>query len=269
MSQNRVVGTRARRIGAALAAMTLTLTGVPAVAHAETESGTLSVEQFGEGSAEGSVDMLIDQVPDEIVIGGPALGSEGLEDTGSGEIAGAALSVGQTLGSVAPLEAIGSAGGSAVASVASSGLVPGSTYVNAVGSIGSGTIGIGSVTIPEYIFGVLAVQAAAIVTAEMGARQDRGLLTEDELNFWHGVVEGSAEGGTMIEDAAAAAGAELPGQLTGSIDAVQIAAEQDVHADNERRRVEAEAAAAADEAAGVEAGEEPVEYGQVSGGSVG
>lgn len=252
MFQNRVVGTRARRIGAALAAMTLALVGVPAVAHADTESGTLSVAQLGEGTGEGSIDMLLDEIPDEIVVGGPALGSEGLEASGSGEIAGAALSVGQTLGSVAPLEAIGSAGGSAVASVASSGLVPGSTYVNAAGSIGSGTIGIGSVAIPEYVFGILAVQAAGVVTAEMGARQDQGLLTEDELNFWHGIVEGSAQGGAMIEDAAAAAGAELPGQLTGSIDAVQIAAEQDVHADNERRRDEAEAAAEEAAAAEVE-----------------
>lgn len=252
MFQNRVVGTRARRIGAALAAMTLTLVGVPAVAHADTESGTLSVAQLGEGTGEGSIDMLVDQIPDEIVVGGPALGSEGLEASGSGEIAGAALSVGQSLGSVAPLEAIGSADGSAVASVASSGLVPGSTYVNAAGSIGSGTIGIGSVAIPEYVFGILAVQAAGVVTAEMGARQEQGLLTEDELNFWHGIVEGSAQGGAMIEDAAAAAGAELPGQLTGSIDAVQIAAEQDVHADNERRRDEAEAAAEEAAAAEVE-----------------
>lgn len=252
MFQNRVVGTRARRIGAALAAMTLALVGVPAVAHADTESGTLSVAQLGEGTGEGSIDMLVDQIPDEIVVGGPALGSEGLEASGSGEIAGAALSVGQTLGSVAPLEAIGSAGGSAVASVASSGLVPGSAYVNAAGSIGSGTIGIGSVAIPEYVFGILVVQAAGVVTAEMGARQEQGLLTEDELNFWHGIVEGSAQGGAMIEDAAAAAGAELPGQLTGSIDAVQIAAEQDVHADNERRRVEAEAAAEEAAAAEVE-----------------
>ena len=244
MFQNRVVGTRARRIGAALAAMTLTLVGVPAVAHADTESGTLSVAQLGEGTGEGSIDMLLDEIPDEIVVGGPALGSEGLEASGSGEIAGAALSVGQSLGSVAPLEAIGSAGGSAVASVASSGLVPGSTYVNAAGSIGSGTIGIGSVAIPEYVFGILAVQAAGVVTAEMGARQDQGLLTKDELNFWHGIVEGSAQGGTAIQDAATGAGVELPGELTGSISAVQIAAEQDPHADNERRRVEAEAAAA-------------------------
>ena len=245
MSLNGVLGTRLRRIAAALTVMALTAVGVPAVGHADTESGSLSAEQLGQSSGEGSVDQLIDRIPDQIVVGGPALGSERLEATGSGEIAGAALSVGQTLGSVAPLEAIGSAGGSAVASVASSGLVPGSTYVNAAGSIGSGTIGIGSVAIPEYFFGLLAVQAAGIVTAEMGARQDRGLLTEDELNFWHGVVEGSAEGGTMIEDAAADAGVELPGQLTGSINAVQIAAEQDVHADNERRRVEAEAAAEA------------------------
>ena len=258
MSQNRVSGSRARRLGAALAAMTLTLVGLPAVAHADTESGSLSVEQLGESTGlgdsagEGSVDDLVDRVPDEIVVGGPTFGSEGLTAAGSGEIVDVALSVGQTLGSVAPLEAIGSAGGSAVASVASSGLVPGSTYVNAAGSIGSGTIGIGSVTIPEYVFGMLAVQAAGIVTADLGERQDRGQLTEDELNFWHGVVEGSARGGAAIEDAAAATGTELPGQLTGSIDAVQIAAEQDVHADNERRRVEAEAAAAEAEAEAAE-----------------
>ncbi|MGW8592041.1 hypothetical protein ACWGLC_10085 [Dietzia sp. NPDC055877] len=254
MSLNRVFGSRVTRLGVAFAAMTLTIVGVPAIAHADTEAGALSVEQIGQGSGEGSVDKLIEQVPDEIVVGGPALGSAGLEAAGSGELVGTALSVGQTLGSVAPLEAVGSAGGSAVASVASSGLVPGSTYVNAVGSLGSGTIGLGSVVIPEYVFPVLSVQVAGIVTAEMGARQERGELNEGELNFWHGVVEGSAQGGTMIEDAANAAGAELPGPLTGSIDAVQIAAESDPHADNERRRVEAEAAAAAAEANGAAEG---------------
>ena len=46
MFQNRVFGTRARRLGAALAAMTLTVVGVPAVAHADTESGTLSVSGY-------------------------------------------------------------------------------------------------------------------------------------------------------------------------------------------------------------------------------
>ena len=51
--------------------------------------------------------------------------------------------------------------------------------------------------------------------------------------------------------------------------AEQIAAEEDPHAENERLRVEAEAAAAAEEAAGGETGNEPVEYGQVAGGIVG
>ena len=112
MSQNRVSGSRARRLGAALAAMTLTLVGLPAVAHADTESGSLSVEQLGESTGlgdstgEGSVDDLVDRAPDEIVVGGPTFGSEGLTAAGSGEIVDAALSVGQTLGSVAPLEAI-------------------------------------------------------------------------------------------------------------------------------------------------------------------
>src|SRR5699024_4092054 len=107
MSQNRVSGSRARRLGAALEAMTLTTVGLPAVAHADTESGSLSLEQLGESTrlgdstGERSVDDLVDRAPDEIVVGGPTFGSEGLTAAGSGEIVDAALSVGQTLGSVA------------------------------------------------------------------------------------------------------------------------------------------------------------------------
>lgn len=246
MFQNRMSGSRAGRLGAVLTAIAVAGVGLPAVAQAETGSDSAELVT----SVEGSVGDLIGELPEQIVVGGPTFGSEGLEAAGSGEIVGAALSVGQTLGSMGPLEAIGSAGGSAVASVASSGLVPGSTYVNATGSLGSGTIGLGSVVIPEYVFALLGVQFVGIVTAEMGARQEAGLLTQDELNFWHGVVEGSAQGGAMVEDAAAAAGAELPAPLTGSIDAVQIAAESDPHVENENRRIEAEAAAAAAAEAG-------------------
>lgn len=246
MTQNRVLGTRSRRVGAVLAATAMALAAAPAAAFAQTDVGTLAVEQVGQSSGEGSVDGLIEQIPDEIVVGGPALGSEGLEAAGSGELVGVATSVGQVLGSVAPLEAIGSAGGSAVASVASSGLVAGSTYTNATGSLGSGTIGLGSVLIPEYVIPLLGVQLAGAGFAILGERQEAGQLSPEELDFWHGVVEGSAQGGAMIEDAATAAGAELPGALTGSIDAVQIAAETDPHAENERRRAEAEAAAAAE-----------------------
>lgn len=268
MSQNRVSGFRPKRVGAALAAVAMVTVGVPAVADADSVTDAIGGavggavgESVGESStpenaasAEGSVTDLVGAIPEEIVIGGPALGSEGLEAAGSGEIAGAALSIGQTLGSVGPLEAIGSAGGSAAASVASSGSLPGSTYVNPSGSLGSGTIGLGSVRISEYVIPLIALQLATVVVAELGARQDAGQLTQDELNFWHGVVEGSAAGGAAIEDAAAGADVPLPGQLTGSIDAVQIAAEQDPHVENERKRVEAEAAAAAAQETGNAAG---------------
>lgn len=208
----------------------------------------------GEGTSgsisQGSLDNVVDAIPDQIEVGGPGFGSEGLRNAGSGEIVDGALSVGQVLGSVAPLEAIGSSGGSAAASVASSGLVPGSVYTNAVGSLGSGTIGIGSLVMPEYVIPMLGLQVAALVVADMGARQETGRLSPDELNFWHGVVEGSAQGGTMVEDAAAQAGVAVPEPLTGSIDNVQVAAEQDPHAENARIRAEAETAAAEAEAAG-------------------
>lgn len=267
MTQNRVSGYRTRRFGAALTAVAMVSIGLPSVAHADPLSDSSTTDAGA--SVEGSVGGLVDQIPEEIVVGGPSFGSEGLRDAGSVEIVDGALSVGQVLGSVAPLEAIGSAGGSAAGSLALSGSVAGSTYVNATGSLGSGTIGLGSLVIPEYVIPMIGVQLAGVVFAAMGERQEVGQLTADELNFWHGIVEGSAEGGTTIETAATNAGVELPGQLTGSIDAVQIAAEEDPHAENERLRVEAEAAAAAEEAAGDQTGEEPVEYGQVSGSIVG
>lgn len=249
MSQNRVSAFRTRRFRAALTIVAVAAVGAPAVAQAEPTTGSDSADTAT--SVEGSVSEAIGELPEEIVVGGPAIGSEGLRNSGSGDVVDAALSVGQVVGSVAPLEAIGSAGGSAVASVASSGLVPGSAYVNPVGSLGSGTIGIGSVAIPEYVIPVLGVQLAAGVFAGMGERQEAGQLNPEELDFWHGVVEGSAQGGAAIQEAATGAGVELPGELTGSISAVQIAAEQDPHADNERRRVEAEAAAEAAAAAAV------------------
>lgn len=298
MTQSRVSGFRATRIGAALVAVALATGGVPAAAQAQTlpgldgldpssltdlvdtgsvvdvagaasEGGTGDgTDGTGDGSSgsgggadgtgdgttgylsQGSVDKVIDAIPDEIEVGGPGFGSEGLRNAGSGEIVDGAFSVGQVLGSVAPVEALGSSGGSAAASVASSGLVPGSVYTNAVGSLGSGTIGLGSLVIPEYVIPMLGLQAAALVVADMGARQETGRLSPDELNFWHGVVEGSAQGGTMVEDAAAEAGVEVPEPLSGSIDSVQVSAEQDPHAENARIRAEAEAAAAEAEAAG-------------------
>lgn len=298
MTQSRVSGFSATRIGAALVAVALATGGVPAAAQAQTlpgldgldpssltdlvdtgsvvdvagaasEGGTGDgTDGTGDGSSgsgggadgtgdgttgslsQGSVDKVIDAIPDEIEVGGPGFGSEGLRNAGSGEIVDGAFSVGQVLGSVAPVEALGSSGGSAAASVASSGLVPGSVYTNAVGSLGSGTIGLGSLVIPEYVIPMLGLQAAALVVADMGARQETGRLSPDELNFWHGVVEGSAQGGTMVEDAAAEAGVEVPEPLSGSIDSVQVSAEQDPHAENARIRAEAEAEAAAEVAAG-------------------
>lgn len=295
MTQSRVSGFRATRIGAALVAVALATGGVPAAAQAQTlpglggldpssltdlvdtgsvvdvagaasEGGTGDgTDGTGDGSSgsgdgtgdgttgslsQGSVDKVIDAIPDKIEVGGPGFGSEGLRNAGSGEIVDGAFSVGQVLGSVAPVEALGSSGGSAAASVASSGLVPGSVYTNAVGSLGSGTIGLGSLVIPEYVIPMLGLQAAALVVADMGARQETGRLSPDELNFWHGVVEGSAQGGTMVEDAAAEAGVEVPEPLSGSIDSVQVSAEQDPHAENARIRAEAEAEAAAEVAAG-------------------
>ena len=243
MSKNHVSGSRTRRVGAALTMVAVAFAGAPAVAQAEPATGSGSAETAT--SAEGSVTDLIGELPEEIVVGGPVIGSEGLRNSGSGDVVDLALSVGQVTGSLAPFEAIGSAGGSAVASVASSGLVPGSAYVNPPGSLGSGTIGIGSVAIPEYVIPVLGVQLAGGAFAALGERQEVGQLSPEELDFWHGVVEGSAQGGAAIQEAATGAGVELPGELTGSISAVQIAAEQDPHADNEQRRAEAEAAAAA------------------------
>ena len=258
MSHNRVFGARAARVGATAAAVALAIVGIPAAAHAQPEAGagagTLSAESIGQGSAEGLGQSVADQIPDEITIGGPGFGSEGLRAVGSGEVADTALSVGQVIGSVAPLEAVGSAGGSAAASVASSGSLPGSTYINPTGSVGSGTIGLGSVSIPEIAFPVLSVTFAGGYFEAMGERQQAGELYPHELDFWHGVVEGSAEGGAAIENAAQANGVPLPGELTGSIDAVQIAADTDPYEDNERRRLEAIAAAEA-EAAGETAGE--------------
>lgn len=249
MPQNRGSGLRTRRIGAVVAATALAAVATPAVVHGQEASGSDSSVPTQTGNS--SVDGLTGLIPEEIVVGNPGFGagSEGLRDIGSGVVPDTALSVGQVLGSVAPLEALGSAGGSAVASVASSGSLPGSVYVNPTGSIGSGTIGLGSLSIPEYIFPVLSVQFAGGFFAALAERQEAGELYPHELTFWNDVVVGSAEAGGFLEDAAADAGTELPGALAGSIDAVQRSALQDPFEENERRRAIAEAAAEA-EAAG-------------------
>ncbi|PWD94638.1 hypothetical protein DEQ16_15040, partial [Dietzia maris] len=244
MPQTSGPGARTRRLGAAVTATVLAAVAVPAVAQAQDEpspgTGTGStVPETGVSS----VDQLIGQLPDEIVLGGGGLGSEALRDSGSAPVVEGVQSVGQVLGSVAPLEAMGVAGGSAAASVASSGSLPGSVYANPTGSLGSGTIGLGSVAVPEYVLPVLSLQFAGGYFAALEERQAAGELYPHELDFWHGLVEGSAEGGALLTDAAAAAGTELPGGLAGSIEAVQIAALQDPYEDNERRRAEAQAAA--------------------------
>lgn len=247
---NRGLASRARRLGVALSAAALVAAALPATASAQDGAGSLVPEETGNSS----VDQAIGLLPEEIVIGGGGLGSEALRDMGSGVVPDTALSVGQSVGSVAPLEALGSAGGSAAASVASSGIVPGSTYVNPAGSIGSGTIGIGSVAIPEYVIPAVGVQLAAGYFAVTAERQQAGQLSPEELDFWHGVVEGSAAGGAAVQDVADATGTELPGPLVGSIDSVQIAAQQDPHEQNARLRAEAEAAAEAGDAGAAEAG---------------
>lgn len=260
MPQTRGSVTRTRRLGAAVTSAVLAAVVSPVAAHAQDAAGSASSLPTDTGNS--SVDELVGVLPEEIVIGGGALGSEGLRDTGSAPVADAGLSLGQVVGSVAPLEAVGSTGGSAAASVASSGSLPGSVYANPTGSLGSGTIGLGSIAIPEYIFPVLSLQFAGGFFTALGERQEAGELYPHELEFWHGLVEGSAAGGALLTDAADAAGTELPGGLAGSIEAVQIAALQDPFEDNERRRAEAQAAAAAeddatDEPTNGEAGDEP------------
>ena len=205
-------------MGAVVAAATLAMAAAPAAA---------SAQDSGES---GSLGDSVGVIPEEIVVGGPALG-----------------------GSTAPLEAVGSTGGSAAASVASSGSVPGSVYANPTGSVGSGTIGLGSVAVPEYVLPMLSVQFAGGYVTAMGERQQAAELHPHELTFWHDVVGGSAEAGTALEDTADAAGAELPGGLAGSIDAVQISALEDPFEEQEKLKAELEAEAAA-EAAAEEAG---------------
>ncbi|KAA0918138.1 hypothetical protein [Dietzia sp. ANT_WB102] len=248
MPQTRGSGVRTNRLGAAITTAVVAAVVAPAVGYAQEGTGSDTTLPAETGNS--SADQLIGQLPEEIVIGGNGLGSEALRDTGSAPVADAALSLGQVVGSVAPLEALGSAGGSAVASVASSGSLPGSVYVNPTGSLGSGTIGLGSVTIPEYVLPVLSLQLAGGFFAAAGERQEAGELSPQELEFWHGVVEGSAAGGALLTDAADAAGTELPGSLSGSIAAVQVAAQQDPVEENARRRAEAEAAAAEDAESG-------------------
>lgn len=214
MPNTRQPARRTRRIGAAVAAAALAGVGLPAVAAAQ--------DSPEESSS------LAGFIPEEIVIGTDlTAGSDALRDLGSGGSVDAGLSAAQVVGSVAPLEALGSAGGSAAASVASSGSLPGSTYVNATGSIGSGVIGLGSVTLPEYMIGSIALQLTGAYFNVMAARQEAGELTENDMIFWHNVVLGSAEGAGLLEDAAAATGTEIPGSLAASIESVRRAAAED------------------------------------------
>lgn len=232
MSNPRQPARRTRRIGVAVTAAALATAAAPAAHAQETPSGESSLTGL---------------IPKEIVIGGPdlAAGSERMRDAGSGESVDAGLSAAQVVGSVTPLEAIGSAGGSAAASVASSGSLPGSTYVNPTGSIGSGVIGLGSVKIPETAIGLFGVQLIGGYLGAMGARQEAGTLTPAELDFWHGVVVGSADAGTRLEDAAAATGTRIPGSLAGSIDSVQRSALENPHEAQERIKAKADAEEAA------------------------
>lgn len=246
MLPDRGPGSRSRRLGAAVAAAALLAVVTPAGALAQ-ESGSALPSDTGNSSTD-SVESAVGQLPAEIVVGGDGLGSEALRQTGSAVVPEVAQSVGEVAGSVAPLEAVGVSGGSAAASLAASGSLPGSTYVNPVGSVGSGTIGLGSIAIPEYVLPVLSLQFATGFFTALGERQEAGELYPHELNFWHGVVEGSAEGGALLQDAADATGTELPGGLAGSIDRVQVAALEDPFEENERRRAEAQAAAAEAEA---------------------
>ena len=132
-------GSRTRCISAAVTAVALATVAAPSMAHAQSSSEAPPPPTTDALTGNSSVDGLIGQLPEEIIVGGDAFGSEGLRDAGSGEVVDGAQSVGQVVGSVAPLELIGVAGGSAAASVASSGSLPGSVYVNPTGSLGSGT----------------------------------------------------------------------------------------------------------------------------------
>lgn len=259
MPQNRGSGPRTRRLGAVVAATALVAVVTPAVAQAQEESGSDSSSPAQTGNS--SVDNVIGLIPEEIVIGSPGFGggSEALRDTGSGVIPDAALSAGQSVGSVAPLGSLGVAGGSAAASVASSGSLPGSVYANATGSIGSGTIGIGSLQISEFAIGAFALQGLGLYINTLAARQEAGTLSPEDLIFWNNVVVGSAQGGELLEDAADAAGTELPGALAGSIDAVQRSALEDPFEMQDRIRAEAEADAA--EAEGTAAGADEAQGG--------
>lgn len=237
--QNREFLSRNARLGGAVAAA--------AVFVAALSPATASAQEGSAGSDSGSVDSAVGMIPEEIVVG-PQIGggSEGLRGMGSDAIPDTVQSVGEVVGSVAPVQALGSAGGSAAASVASSGSLPGSTYVNPTGSVGSGTIGLGSVRIPEMALPAFALELGVGAAAVMGERQAAGELTPDELNFWHGVVSGSAQGGDAIEEAAEATGTELPATLTGSIESVREAAATDPFEEQERRRAELEAEAEAE-----------------------
>src|SRR5699024_8467528 len=149
ISLNRVHGCRSRRVGAVVAAATLAMAAAPAAASAQ-DSGE-------SGSRGGSVGV----IQAEIVVGGRTNGGTGgTRDVSGGAVPEAAQAVAEVAGSLAPREAVGSTGGSAAASVASSRSVPGSVYANPTGSAGSGTLGLGSGAAPEYGLPMLYVQFA-------------------------------------------------------------------------------------------------------------
>lgn len=150
--------------------------------------------------------------------------------------------------------------GSVPLSVASSGLLPGSVYSNPTGSIGSGTIGLGSVSVPEYAIGSLAVEFVGGYFTALGERQAEGDLEPAEIRAVHETVVGSSQAGTVVEDAARAADVALPEPVAGSIESVHRAAAEDpfeAAARIDRERV-------TDRERAVEAGR-----GQVAGGVVG
>ena len=150
-------------------------------------------------------------------------------DTGTGAVAYEAIAQASPALGTSPGASTGSSNpfGSTAASTASSGLVPGSAYTNPTGSIGSGTISLGSLHISEMAIATGALQAAGGYFAGAANRQRAGKLSPQEIALWHGTVVGSAQAGGTLEDAARAARVTLPAPLAGSIDSVQRSARQD------------------------------------------
>lgn len=124
--------------------------------------------------------------------------------------------------------------GSVPLSVASSGLLPGSVYTNPSGSIGSGTIGLGSVSVPEAAIGILGVNFAGGYLTAVGERQAEGDLAPGEITAMHNSVVGSSQAGTVVEDAARSANVALPEPVAGSIESVHRAAAEDPFEASER-----------------------------------